>query len=104
MKGIFRKAEAFILAVFTLAIFTAGVLHGGELFESFDVRGHEIPVRLWQDTDLRELGVIHERGWTVYRIDTLVTGADGALYLGESLRISHLIRIRDIKYISVIGA
>ncbi len=54
--------------------------------------------------DLRELGVIHDRGWTVYKIDTLVIGADGALYLGESSRISHLIRIRDFKYISVIGA
>lgn len=54
--------------------------------------------------DLRELGVIHDRGWTVYRIDTMVIGADGALYLGESSRISHLIRIREFKYISVIGA
>ncbi len=54
--------------------------------------------------DLRELGVLHERGWTVYRIDTLVIGADGALYLGESSRIGHLIRLRDFKYISVIGA
>jgi outer membrane protein assembly factor BamB len=54
--------------------------------------------------DLRELGVIHERGWTVYKIDTMVIGADGVLYLGESSRISHLIRIKDFKYISVIGA
>ena len=54
--------------------------------------------------DMRELGVIHERGWTVYRMDTLVAGADGALYLGESSRISHLIRIKEFKYISVIGA
>ena len=54
--------------------------------------------------DLRELGVIHQRGWTVYRMDTMVLGPDGALYLGESSRISHLVRIRDIKYISVIGA
>jgi outer membrane protein assembly factor BamB len=54
--------------------------------------------------DMRELGVIHERGWTAYRIDTIVIGADGTLYLGESSRISHLIRIKEIKYISVIGA
>ena len=54
--------------------------------------------------DLRELGVIHQRGWTVYRMDTLVIGREGVLYLGESSRISHLIRIGDIKYISVIGA
>jgi hypothetical protein len=54
--------------------------------------------------DMRELGVIHERGWTVYRIDTLIAGSDGALYLGESARISHLIRIKDFRYISVIGA
>jgi hypothetical protein len=54
--------------------------------------------------DMRELGVIHERGWTVYRIDTLIAAPDGALYLGESARISHLIRIKDILYISVIGA
>ncbi len=54
--------------------------------------------------DMRELGVIHERGWTVYRIDTIIAGSDGALYLGESSRISHLIKIKDIKYISVIGA
>jgi len=54
--------------------------------------------------DLRELGVIHERGWTVYKIDTMVIGADGVLYLGESSRISHLIRIKEFKYISVIGA
>lgn len=57
-----------------------------------------------ENGDLRELGVIHERGWTVYRIDTLVNCPDGALYLGESSRISHLIRIKEIKYISVIGA
>ena len=54
--------------------------------------------------DMRELGVIHERGWTVYRIDTITIGPDGTLYLGESSRISHLIRIREFKYISVIGA
>lgn len=54
--------------------------------------------------DMRELGVIHERGWTVYRIDTITVGADGTIYLGESSRISHLIRIREFKYISVIGA
>lgn len=54
--------------------------------------------------DMRELGVIHERGWTVYRIDTIAIGSDGTLYLGESSRISHLIRIREFKYISVIGA
>jgi len=57
-----------------------------------------------QNGDLRELGVIHERGWTIYRIDTLVSGPDGVLYLGESSRISHLIRIKDIRYISVLGA
>jgi outer membrane protein assembly factor BamB len=54
--------------------------------------------------DMRELGVIHERGWTVYRIDTITIGPDGTVYLGESSRISHLIRIREFKYISVIGA
>jgi outer membrane protein assembly factor BamB len=54
--------------------------------------------------DMRELRVIHERGWIAYRIDTIVIGADATLYLGESSRISHLIRIKEIKYISVIGA
>ena len=48
--------------------------------------------------------MIHQRGWTVYRMDAMVIGPDGVLYLGESSRISHLIRIGDIKYISVIGA
>jgi len=57
-----------------------------------------------QTGDLRELGVIHQRGWTIYRIDTMVCGPDGALYLGESSRISHLVKIKEIKYISVIGA
>ena len=57
-----------------------------------------------ENGDLRELGVVHQRGWTVYRMDTMVIGQDGVLYLGESSRISHLIRIGDIKYISVVGA
>jgi hypothetical protein len=57
-----------------------------------------------ESRDLRELGVIHQGGWTVYHMDTLVLGPDGALYLGESSRISHLIKIKEIRYISVIGA
>jgi hypothetical protein len=57
-----------------------------------------------QNGDLRELGVIHDRGWTVYRIDTMVIGQDGVIFLGESSRISHLIRIKEIKYIQVLGA
>jgi hypothetical protein len=54
--------------------------------------------------DLRELGVFHEGGWTIYRMDTLIVGPDGALYFGESSRISHLLRIRKIVYIKVLGA
>jgi hypothetical protein len=57
-----------------------------------------------QNGDLRELGVIHDRGWTVYRMDTMVIGQDGVIFLGESSRISHLIRIKEIKYIQVLGA
>jgi hypothetical protein len=34
----------------------------------------------------------------------MVIGQDGVIFLGESSRISHLIRIKEIKYIQVLGA
>ena len=54
--------------------------------------------------DMRELGVIHEDGWTIYRMDTIITGADGYIYIGESSRTSHLIKLKEIKYRKVLGA
>jgi hypothetical protein len=57
-----------------------------------------------ENGDLRELGVIHERGWTIYNIEVLIVSPNGDLYFGEKSRIGHLIKIEKIEYMPVLGA
>ena len=48
--------------------------------------------------ELRDLGLVgqlaHPKCWTLHEAEAMVTGPDGALYLGERGLVAHLMRCR----------
>lgn len=84
MKEINRKAESCLLFLFILAALGAAALYGEKPIESFDVRGHEIPVRLWQDDSRYKLAhaipLSLQRGLHSFW-GTIIVASDGRLYL-----------------------
>ena len=84
MKIIFGKLKPCIMLLLIMCYYQAETLSGRTLIESFDVRGHKIPVRLWQDDNHYKvayaLPLSLERGLHSFW-GNMVVASDGRIYL-----------------------